>query len=317
MTDSQSPQANGSRLSLSEKLRYGAEAAVFFAFMALFRILGLDKASRLGGWIGRNIFPLLPPDRVARANLALAFPEKSIDEHNEIRRVMWDNLGRVVGEYPHLGAFSPKGEDPRIGYSFPPGVTAEKLMGKPLMFLSGHFANWEMMPILAHQVGFEAATVVRPPNNPYVADWVARQRRINGPTTLIAKHNAARSMLSQLRGDKSLCMLVDQKLREGIAVPFFGRDAMTTPAPAALALKTGAHIVIASNRRLPGARFHVTVHEVVDFMPTGDDTKDTQALTALVTARLETIIREDPGQWLWIHNRWPTQRDIELTKAKA
>jgi KDO2-lipid IV(A) lauroyltransferase len=316
MTDSQLTSPNGSRLSLGQKLRYGAEAAIFFAFMALFRVLGLDRASRLGGWIGRNIFPLLPPDRVARANLALAFPEKSFDEHNEIRRVMWDNLGRVVGEYPHLGAFSPKGEDPRIGYSFPPGLTAESLMGKPLMFLSGHFANWEMMPILAHQVGFEAATVVRPPNNPYVADWVARQRRINGPATLIAKHNAARSMLSQLRGDKSLCMLVDQKLREGIAVPFFGRDAMTTPAPAALALKTGAHIVIASNRRLPGARFHVTVHEVVDFTPTGDDGKDIQALTALVTDRLEKIIREDPGQWLWIHNRWPTARDVELTKAK-
>jgi KDO2-lipid IV(A) lauroyltransferase len=112
-------------------------------------------------------------------------------------------------------------------------------------------------------------------------------------------------------------MLVDQKLREGIAVPFFGRDAMTTPAPAALALRTGAAIVIASNRRLPGARFHVTVHEVVDFTPSGDDAKDTQDLTALVTARLEKIIREDPGQWLWIHNRWPTPRDLELMKAKA
>jgi len=317
MTDSQSTQANGSRLSLGQKLRYGAEATVFFAFMALFRVLGLDRASRLGGWIGRNIFPLLPPDRIARANLALAFPEKTIDEHNEIRRVMWDNLGRIVGEYPHLGAFSPKGEDPRIGFSFPPGLTLESLMGKRLMFLSGHFANWEMMPILAHQVGIDIAAVVRPPNNPYVADWVARQRRINGPATFIAKHNAARSMLAQLRGDKLLCMLVDQKLREGIAVPFFGRDAMTTPAPAALALRTGAAIVIASNRRLPGARFHVTVHEVVDFTPSGDDAKDTQDLTALVTARLEKIIREDPGQWLWIHNRWPTPRDLELMKAKA
>jgi len=99
-------------LPLGEKLRYGAEAAIFFAFMALFRVLGLDKASRLGGWIGRNIFPLLPPDRVARANLAAAFPEKSEDERNEIRGIMWDNLGRVVGEYPHLGRFSPKGEDP-------------------------------------------------------------------------------------------------------------------------------------------------------------------------------------------------------------
>jgi KDO2-lipid IV(A) lauroyltransferase len=314
MTDS---QLNPHQLTFSQRLRYGAEAAVFFAFMALFRVIGLDKASRLGGWIGRNIFPLLPPDRVARANLAAAFPNKSREECDEIRRVMWDNLGRVVGEYPHLGAFSPKGEDPRIGYSFPPGLSLEQLTGGPLMFLSGHFGNWEMMPILAHQVGLDIAAVVRPPNNPFVADWVARQRRINGPGTLIAKHNAARPMFSQLRGAKSLCMLVDQKLREGIAVPFFGRDAMTTPAPAALALRTGATIVIASNRRLPGARFHVTVHGVLDFTPSGDDAKDIPALTALVTARLEEIIREDPGQWLWIHNRWPTQRDLELMKAKA
>jgi len=316
MTDSQLTQLNGSRLTAGQKLRYGAEAAVFFAFMALFRVIGLDRASRLGGWIGRNIFPLLPPDRIARANLALAFPQKSRDECDEIRRVMWDNLGRVVGEYPHLDAFSPKGEDPRLGYSLPPGLTLEKLVSKKLMFLSGHFANWEMMPILAHQVGIDIAAVVRPPNNPYVADWVARQRRINGPSTLIAKHNAARPMLAQLRSEKSLCMLVDQKLREGIAVPFFGRDAMTTPAAAALALKTDAQIVIASNRRLPGARFHVTVHEVLDFTPSGDDSKDVPALTAAVTARLEQIIRDDPGQWLWIHNRWPTKRDMELMKAK-
>ena len=317
MTDSQLTPSNGSRLSLGQKLRYGAEAAVFFGFMALFRGLGLDRASRLGGWIGRNIFPLLPPDRIARANLAAAFPEKSLDERNEIRGIMWDNLGRVVGEYPHLGRFSPKGEDPRIGYSFPPGMTAESLKHQPLIFLSAHLGNWEMMPIIAEQMGFDGAAVVRPPNNPYVADWVARQRRINGPATFIAKHNAARPMLAQLRSDKSLCMLVDQKLREGIAVPFFGRDAMTTPAPAALALKFGAQIVITSNRRLPGARFHVTVHEVIDFIPSGDDTKDIQELTAAVTARIERIIREDPGQWLWIHNRWPTKRDLELTKAKS
>jgi len=223
----------------------------------------------------------------------------------------------VVGEYPHLGRFSPKGEDPRIGYSLAPGVSLESLKGRPLMFLSGHFANWEMMPILAQQLGFDAATVVRPPNNPYVADWVARQRCINGPATLIAKHNAVRSMFAQLRGDKSLCMLVDQKLREGIGVPFFGRDAMTTPAPAVLALKTGAHIVIAANRRLPGARFHVTVFPMLDFAPSGDEDRDTLALTAAITAKIEEVVREDPGQWLWIHNRWPTERDIALTKGRA
>jgi KDO2-lipid IV(A) lauroyltransferase len=303
-------------LTFGQKLRYGAEAAIFLGFMGLFRVIGLDKASRLGGWIGRNIFPLLPPDRVARANLAQAFPEKSQKERDEIRRTMWDNLGRVVGEYPHLDRFSPKGEDPRIGYSFPPGMTLESLKGRPLMFLSGHFANWEMMTILAQQLGVEAAAVVRPPNNPYVADWVARRRRINGPATLIAKHNAVRAMLAQLKASKSLCMLVDQKLREGIAVPFFGREAMTTPAPAALALKTGAQIVIASNRRLPGARFHVTVLPALEFVPSGEDERDTLALTAAITARIEEIVRDDPGQWLWIHNRWPTPRDVAMTRPR-
>lgn len=316
---SDTPSTPGATLSIpfGQKLRYGAEAALFFAFMALFRIIGLETASRLGGWIGRNIFSWLPPDGIARANLAAAFPEKTPAERNAIRRAMWDNLGRVVGEYPHLGRFSPKGEDPRISYSFPPGVTLESFTSQPLMFLSGHFANWEMMPILARQVGLDAAAVVRPPNNTYIADWVARQRRINGPATLIAKHNAARPMLAQLRGGKMLCMLVDQKLREGIAVPFFGRDAMTTPAPAALALKTGARIVFAANRRLPGARFHVTVLPPLDFVPSGDEARDIPALTAAITARIEEMVRDNPGQWLWIHQRWPTPRDTLLMQARS
>jgi KDO2-lipid IV(A) lauroyltransferase len=304
-------------LSLGQKLRYGAEAAVFFAFMALFRAIGLSAASRLGGWIGRNLLSLLPPDRIARANLAAAFPQKTAAERNAIRRTMWDNLGRVVGEYPHLEKFSPKGEDPRIGYTLPLDVPLESLIGRPVIFLSAHLANWEMMPILGHQVGIDGAAVVRPPNNPYVANWVARQRRINGPATMIAKHNAARPMLAQLRGGKMLCMLVDQKLREGIAVPFFGRDAMTTPAPAALALKTGAKIVFASNRRLPGARFHVTVLSPLDFAPSGDEARDIPALTAAITARIEEMVRDNPGQWLWIHNRWPTPRDAERMRGQA
>jgi KDO2-lipid IV(A) lauroyltransferase len=317
MTEASAPTGAAPGLSIGEKLRYGAEAAIFFAFMGLFRVIGLDRASRLGGWIGRNIFPLLPPDRVARANLAAAFPEKSEDERNEIRGIMWDNLGRVVGEYPHLDRFSPKGEDPRISYTLPSGTTLESLTDKPLMFLSGHFANWEMMPILANQLGFDIAALVRPPNNPYVAEWVADRRRVNGPATFIAKHNAMRPMITQLRDGKSLCMLVDQKLREGIAVPFFGRDAMTTPAPAALALKTGTRIAFAANRRLPGARFHITVLPPLDFIASGDDAKDIPLLTAAITARIEEMVRADPGQWLWIHNRWPTERDALLMQGRA
>jgi len=143
----------GDKLSFGERLRYGAEAAVFFAFMGFFRLLGLETASKVGGWIGRNLLSLLPPDRVARANLAAAFPEMSTQERNAIRRAMWDNLGRVVGEYPHLARFSPHGEDPRITYSLPNGVTVDGMKNRPLMFLSAHLGNWEVAGHMLQRVG--------------------------------------------------------------------------------------------------------------------------------------------------------------------
>lgn len=300
-------------LTFPQKLRYGAEAAGFFLLMAVFRVIGLEAASRLGGFLGRNVFSLLPPDRTARRNLKAAFPEKSEEERNAIRIAMWDNLGRVVAEYPHLEKFSPLGDDPRITFTTP--EPPETFKGQSILFLSGHFANWEMMPILGEQLGLKGATIVRPPNNPYIADWIARQRAINGPDSLLAKHNAARRMMGQLRGGGVIYMLVDQKLREGIAVPFFGRDAMTTPAPAALALKLGARVLMACNRRTEGARFHITVTPGPAFTPTGDEPGDIQALTAAITLWIEEAIRADPAQWLWIHNRWPTARDIALTQG--
>jgi Kdo2-lipid IVA lauroyltransferase/acyltransferase len=302
-------------LSFGQKLRYGAEAAAFFVLMAMFRVIGLEAATALGGFIGRNIFVHLPPDRTARRNLLAAFPEKSDAERGTIRMAMWDNLGRVVAEYPHLEKFSPFGDDPRITLTALTADPPESYKGQALMFLSGHFANWEMLPILGEQYGLHGATVVRPPNNPYIAAWIARQRAINGPSSLLAKHSAARRMMTQLRGGKALYMLVDQKLREGIAVPFFGRDAMTTPAPAALALKLGTRILLAANQRTSGARFHVTVMPGPDFAPSGDEARDVHALTVAITARIEEMVRADPSQWLWIHNRWPTARDIALTRV--
>ena len=89
-----------------------SKAALFFSMMGLFRLLPLDNASRLGGWMGRRIFSRLPPDRIARANLKAAFPEKSQGEIEGILSGMWDNLGRTVAEYPHLEKFDIGGPDP-------------------------------------------------------------------------------------------------------------------------------------------------------------------------------------------------------------
>src|SRR5262245_51781544 len=114
-------------LTFREKLRYGGEAAAFFLFMGLFRLLSVDAASALGGWIGRSFGPLLRSDRTARDNLKAAFPEKSEAERDAIRMTMWDNLGRVVAEYPHLGKFSSRGADPRLSFTMHPALTPQSV----------------------------------------------------------------------------------------------------------------------------------------------------------------------------------------------
>ena len=293
------------RLTFARKLRYGAEAAGFFLLMALFRLFPLDMASALGGWMGRKVFCRLPPDKTARANLKAAFPEKSAGEIETILSGMWDNLGRTVAEYPHLGTFTRMGAGTRIEAEGVAHVEAAVAEGKGVLFLSAHLANWEMMPISGELYGLEGATVVRHPNNPYVARWISRQRALRGPKEQIGKHSGARRIFAQLRGGKVIYMLVDQRNDEGIAVAFFGRDAMTTPVPAALALKLKSTILVARNERLGrSARFRITVRRAPDFVPAGDEAQDTRRLTEMINAQVEAMVRENPSQWLWIHNRW-------------
>ena len=304
-----------SNLSFSQKLRYGGEAAAFRAFMGFFRLLGLDGASAVGGFIGRQIFARTRVTRRARENLQAAFPEKSAAEIETILTAMWDNLGRTIAEYAHLDKFIASNNPGARLFVTGDGISdAEVAKDSGTLFLSGHFANWELMPIAAAQWGYQGALVYRPPNNPYVDHYISRQRALRGPREQISKHFGTRRIFSLLRGGQAIYMLVDQKTNEGIAAPFFGRDAMTTPVPAALALKLGARIVLASNRRLGGAHFHVTVHAPLEFTPSGDQERDVRELTFAINARVEEMVRADPSQWLWIHRRWPTSRDVNTGK---
>ncbi len=299
-------------LSPLQKLRYGVEAALFLAFMGFFRLIGLDAASAVGGFIGREFFARTRVTQRARDNLAMAFPEKSHAEREAIIRVMWDNLGRTVAEYAHLDKFDLHGPDPRIRVENTAEI--EKVRGRGALLLSGHFANWEILPIAASRYGLDGAVVYRPPNNPYVDRYISRARARKGYAEQISKHHGVKRIFTLLRGGKAILLLADQKTNEGIPAPFFGRDAMTTHAPAALALKLKVPVVFASNKRMGGARFTITIYPPPEFTPTGDEDTDMRALTAAINLRLEEMVRADPSQWLWIHRRWPTARDVTTGK---
>jgi KDO2-lipid IV(A) lauroyltransferase len=287
------------------QVRHLAETAAFFAVIGLFRLFTIDQASAIGGWIGRT---LLAPTRLSRraiSNLSASFPEKTPAEIETIVRGMWDNLGRVMAEYAHLDKIHLSGPDPRIEGSGAEHVEAARARGKGVILISGHLANWEIMPFAAHDYGLTGGVVVRPANNPYVNRWLESARIRNGMAEQIPKNvQGMWRIFALLRGGEAVLMLVDQRASEGILVPFFGRDAFTTQAPAALALRLGSAVIPVSNERLGGARFRLTVHPAIEPPNTGDASRDLSEFTAAMTRFIETRVRERPHEWLWIHRRW-------------
>ncbi len=289
------------RLSLARRLRYAAETAGVLAAYAIFRVLPIDGASGLGGFLGRTIGPRLRLSRRARHNLALAMPELTPAEIGRIVIDMWDNLGRSAGEMPHVPNLDPFDGSGRIEIVGMEHVEEGKRAGAAIVF-SGHIANWELMPAMAHRVGLEIELIYRAANNPWVDRLIQNLRR----GSLHPKGaQGARLAVTALKAGRPLGLLADQKMNDGIAVPFFGRPAMTAPALAELARKFGAPIYPVRTERLKGARFRITVMAPWTIPETGDRRADVAEAMRRVNALLETWIRDKPAQWLWLHRRWP------------
>ncbi len=285
------------------------EALPFYAFMGLFRTLGPDRASAWGGAIGRTLGPLIPVHRVGRRNLKAALGLDGADAARVLRST-WENLGRTAGEYAHFGAYSGF-PNPRIEVVGLENAKAALAAGKGAILVSGHFANWELMALGAHHAGLTGAEVYRIANNPFVNDWiVARRRRFAYPLQVPKSRDGTRDLVKTLREGGSVAMLADQKYHEGLAIPFFGRDAMTAAGPAVLALRMGSAIVPVSMERLREngrmtARFRLTFHPALDVARTGDKDADVRAILLAINAFLEAQVRARPDEWLWFHRRWP------------
>lgn len=286
------------------------EYALALSLGAFFRLVGVDAASAIAGGFTRTIGPLIAPitDR-ARVNLKIAFPDMTQAESDAIIRDVWENLGRTTAEFAHLSAFDPATSNARVEIVGRERLEAIAKGERPAIFVSGHFANWEVGSIVLHALGVDYGVIYRAANNPLVDRLIIETRARAMSRRQIPKgKRGGRDMIEALRAGASLALLVDQKLTSGgVPSPFFGKDAMTAPAAARLALRFSAPIIPVEIERLKGARFRVTAHEPIDFTTTGDANKDTQALTDLINIEIERIVRARPGQWLWLHRRWPKE----------
>jgi KDO2-lipid IV(A) lauroyltransferase len=271
----------------------------------IFGLLPLDWASAIGGALARSLGPRLGSSKRARINLGRALPELSEAEIGRIISGMWDNLGRVAAEYPHLRkirVFDPEGRVETHGLEH---VDRAVAAGRSMIIFSGHIANWEIGMLAAVQYGISVAQIYRAANNPLVDRMIMRFRGDGGK--LIPKGaTAARRAIAVLRGGAHLTMLADQKMNDGIPVPFFGRPAMTSSALAALALRFDCVVLPTRVERLGGAHFRLTVFPPLPLPRSGDHHADVASFMLTVNRILESWIRDRPEEWFWPHRRWPT-----------
>lgn len=288
-------------------MAHRGEAAAAWLLYGLFALLPVDVASWLGSALGRVVGPHLGVTRNARRNLKRVFPDMESAEMERIISAMWDNLGRTAGEHPHLGKFDPYRKRSRVEVVGIEHVDALRDNGIAGLFFSGHLANWELSPLVGTKRGLVVHAVYRRANNPFFDKIVQKGRAVIGGDFIPKGSEGAKSILRALRQGDHMAMLVDQKMNDGIAVPFLGIDAMTAPAVAELALRYDSPLIPARVERLGGAHFRVSFFPPLEKPDSGDRQADVLALMGIVNAMLGDWVRARPEQWLWIHNRWPAE----------
>lgn len=281
------------------------QAVGSYLVYGLLAAMPVDLASACGSWLLRLVGPRMKAARIARRNLERALPEKSHTEIDKIMRGMWDNLGRILGEWPHLNRLYLRNFGGRVEIIGREHIERERDAGRPLIVITGHHGNWELVGAVCASLGVPLKVIYRPAQNRWVNHLVLWARRHFTGGLLPKGRDAATGALTLLKGGGNLGVLIDQKLTEGVPVPFFGRDAMTSPVAARLAVGFRCPVIPVRAERTRGARYRVTIYPPMTIPETGDRKQDQEALQLAMNRMLEDWVRERPDQWFWVHKRWP------------
>ena len=274
----------------------------------ILRKLGPVRSSDWLGAFARTIGPHLPVSCIADVNLRLAFPELDAGERRGVLLAAWENLGRTMGEFPHIGRLQQVPNGPGWEIVGAETLQAVAAQGGPAIFFSGHIGNWEMLPAACAAYGVPFSPMFRAANNPDVAALVTALRRdaIGVPVPMFAKGpEGARKALAHLRQGGFLGLLVDQKLNDGLEATLFGHKTFTTTALAVLALHLRCPVIPGHVQRLGSARLRLVCEPPMQLPDKGNRRTDIEATVQAMNGYLERWIRERPDSWLWMHRRWP------------
>ena len=284
-------------------IKYFIQAFIIYTFFILIKILGLNISRRLFAKIFQIFGPLIKSEKTINENLEKFLSSYNEEQKKNIKKMMWSNYGKTFVEYLFLNKF--RKNNSHINFKGKEILKSIINKNKPVIFVSGHFANFELMSMELTRETINLATIYRPLNNLFLNPFMEYVRRTYVCRNQIKKGVAGvKDSINYLKKNYSIALMIDQRVSEGKRLPFFDQMALTTTLPAQLAIKFDLEIVPIYIKRNLDDSFEMEILKPIALDRNEDLITQKINTTIKLNKILEEMISRDPGQWIWTHNRW-------------
>ena len=284
-------------------IKYLIQAIIIYLFFIIVKIIGLSLGRKLFSYLFNKIGPSVRSDRTVDSNLEKFLGFQNIDIKKNIKSKMWANYGKIFVEYLFLKKF--KNTHIHMEIKGEEILNKIKKNNKPVIFVSGHFANFELMSMELTKRDINLATIYRPLNNIFLNPFMEYLRKKYICQNQIKKGLlGVKDSIQYIKNNFSIALMIDQRVSEGKRLPFFEHMALTTTMPAQIALKFNLDIVPIYITRKPNDDFKMEVYEPIKILKHNDSQSNKLNISIKLNKILEQMISKNPGQWIWTHNRW-------------
>ena len=284
-------------------IKYFFQAIIIYLFFLIIKIIGLKLSRRFFSFLFNKIGPSVKSEQTINNNLEIFLGSYNEDIKENTKIKMWANYGKTFVEYLYLKKF--KNKNSHIKIKGKHILDEIKKNNKPVIFVSGHFANFELMSMELTKKNINLATIYRPLNNFFLNPLMEHVRKKYICQNQIKKGLAGvKNSIHYLKKKISIALMIDQRVSEGKRLPFFDHMALTTTMPAQLALKFNLDIVPIYIARTADDNFEMEIYEPIKILNNNDAEIDKLNISIKLNKILEEMVSRDPGQWIWTHNRW-------------
>ena len=284
-----------------KSIKYFTQFLIISILFLMFKILGLNFASYISGKIISFVGPFFRSKNLIESNILKAFPNLSKNEIEKITKKMWNNYGRILAEYIFIKDFRLSKLENNIEIEGQEILEKIRQSNEPVIFISGHFNNFELMAMQIEKSGINLAAIYRPLNNRFLNFIMERIRKKYICKNQIQKGiSGTRQLLTFFKKKTSIALMIDQRVTQGIKSNFFKHEASTTTIPAQFVKKFKCKVVPIYIERVKNTNFKLTIHEPLIY----SDEETIESITLDLNYLLEKLILKNPEQWIWSHNRW-------------